>query len=183
MTQVTLHFDGATHGGNPGLGGAAAVISINNDPDLQVRVHNRMGLVGSNCAEYYGLVLGLRELLHLFPASPYELTIRGDSELVIKQMSGEWQVRDDIVRSYHLVADGLLGRVKKRMQTTGGVTTDMFDGRDCQLILQHIPREQNATADGLAKRAANMNVHPNLRFFHTAALNWFMDGTLQGTGR
>ena len=180
-TQVILHFDGATRGGNPGLGGAGAIVSINDDnTSNEVRVHNRMGLVGSNCAEYYGLILGLREVLHMFPASPFDLTIKGDSELVIKQITGKYQVQNDTVRSYHLVAVGLLGRIKKLITTSLGVTLGLGDERGCKITLLHIPREQNGKADSLAKKAAAMEVHPNLRFFHYPCIGWFLDGVLEG---
>jgi ribonuclease HI len=163
--EITIHFDGSTKEGNPGLGGASAVILI--DDEAVTSVWNRMGVVGSNCAEYYGLILGLREIVHLYPYIPFNLTIKGDSELVIKQLKGECQVNNGVVKNYYLVADGLLKDIQR--------------SRDpCTIRLLHIPREENRQADALAKRAAGVRIKPNLRYFHYPALEKFLDGEIQG---
>lgn len=172
LPEFTLFFDGATHNGNPGLGGAAAVIRIDDNRDNDVKVWNRMGFVGSNCAEYYGLILGLRELLHLYPTSPFSLIIKGDSELVIKQLVGKYEVHDEVLKNYHFVAKSLLEKMKADIFATdaGG-----------KIALKHIYRDRNQEADALAKRAAKMSVNPRLRFFHYPCLGSFINGHFHGT--
>ena len=162
--NIILSFDGSTKGGNPGQGGAAAIIYVDGVPDS--RVSNRMGVVGNNCAEYYGLILGLRELLHLFPTMEYDLTIKGDSELVIKQLDSKYQVRDDVLKNYYHVAKGLLARISKMASS---------------IRLLQVPREENRDADNLAKEATALQIRPNFRFWHYPCLNSFLDATIKGT--
>ena len=83
-----------------------AIILI--DGEEVAKVSNRMGLVGSNGAEYYGLILGLREIVHLYPYAPFNLTIKGDSEVVIKQLTGTYKVKNGLLRNYYLVTAGLI---------------------------------------------------------------------------
>merc|ERR1719343_971666 len=114
-----LNFDGATQGGNPGLGGAGAIIKVDDDHKNNVRVWNRMGSVGSNCAEYYGLILGLREVLHLSPVCAFSLEVYGDSELVVKQLQGQYKVDGNkVLKNYFVVARGLLETIRKNIQAT-----------------------------------------------------------------
>jgi ribonuclease HI len=162
--QITLFFDGSTRGGNPGDGGAAALFEIDGkvgDASNVAPVSNRMGFVGNNCAEYYGLILGLRELLHAYPMVDYALTIKGDSELVIKQLKGEYQIRDEVLKDYYFVARGLLARISK----TGS-----------SINFMHIQE-----ADALANEAAVLKISANLRFFHYPCQCSFLDGKIQGT--
>jgi len=88
LPHIEIYFDGSTDGPNTGKGGAAAVIyaqfrdNIRRlDQQLVASVSNTMGTVGNNCAEYYGLLLGLREMLH---GLALDLHILGNSEHVIK---------------------------------------------------------------------------------------------------
>jgi ribonuclease HI len=149
IPNIELYFDGSTKGSNPGIGGAGAVIiskghdvddgdsTSNNSGTVISTVSNRMGFVGNNCAEYYGLILGLRELLHCFPdVMEYNLKVMGDSELVIKQLSGEYEIRNNVLINYYMVACGLVKKVNRN---------------GASFTFVHIPREQNTQADALAK--------------------------------
>jgi len=179
LPEITIFFDGATKGSNPGQGGAGAIIVIDNQ--VVSSVSNRMGFAGNNRAEYYGLILGLRELIHLYPLSPasgYNLTIKGDSELVLKQLKGEYQVRDDVLKNYFLVAKGLLEQIKESITAAAG---DRHRDSQGTIRLVHVGREQNNQTDALAKKAAGMKINPRLRFFHYPCLGSFVDGEIQGT--
>ncbi|XP_015696270.1 uncharacterized protein LOC102703896 [Oryza brachyantha] len=83
-------------------------------------------------AKYEALVKGL-ELLKEIGVEAIE--VMGDSQLVIKQLSREYECRDDILRTYYEIAKELLEDFK-------------------QVTLTHIPREQNAEANCLAQRAS-----------------------------
>ena len=172
LAEITLCFDGATRGSNPGPGGAAAIIKVSDNADDDNRVSNRIGFVGNNCAEYYGLILGLRELIHTYPMMIYNLTIKGDSEVVMKQLTGEYRVRDDVLRNYYLVAKGLLKRISNQI----------LEGKDDlggKIRFAHVGRQENKEADSLAVTAAKMSMpQPSLRFFHYPCLNSFIHGIM-----
>ena len=83
-----LYFDGCSKG-NPGKAGAGAVIYKNNMEVFSISI-----FVGeketNNVAEYTGLLIGLKEAVKL---GIKDLVVNGDSQLVIKQMKGEYQVK------------------------------------------------------------------------------------------
>ena len=84
----SLYFDGCSKG-NPGKAGAGAVIYKNNIEIACISI-----FVGeketNNIAEYNGLLIGLQEARKL---GITHLEVKGDSQLVIKQMKGEYQVK------------------------------------------------------------------------------------------
>ena len=126
------------------------------------------GSFGNNCAEYYGLILGLREL---FCTCTQPWNIRSDRQgrlrsLLSNNSLQEYQIQDEVLTNYYHVAKGLLARISK----TGS-----------SVRLLHIPREQNREADDLAKRAAAQKIQPNLRFWHYPCQNSFFDATINGT--
>jgi len=121
--------DGAARG-NPGPAGAGAVLF-----DASGRVLERLGkFLGrqtNNVAEYQGLLLGLRRAREL---GAEELEVVADSELVIRQLSGAYQVRAPALRELHTEALALLKGFRR-------------------VKLIHVPREQNTEADEMSNRA------------------------------
>jgi hypothetical protein len=103
------------------------------------------------------------------------LNIKGDSELVIKQLKGEYQVNDDILKNYHLIVKGLLEVLLRSISVRA-----IYTGNVGHLRLLHIPREENVTADSLAKQAAGRSVKPILRYFHHPCLDRLWDGKVEG---
>jgi len=103
--------------------------------DDQGRVLERLGkFLGrqtNNVAEYQGLLLGLRRAGEL---GAEELEVVADSELMIRQLSGAYQVRAPALRELHTEALALLKGFRK-------------------VKLAHIPREENADADEMSNRA------------------------------
>jgi ribonuclease HI len=130
-TQHLIHVfsDGAARG-NPGPAGAGAVIT-----DASGRVLARLGrFLGhqtNNVAEYQGLLLGLR---HAQELGAREVEVRADSELMIRQLQGRYQVRNPALKPLHAEAMRLLRG---------------FD----RAGLKHIPREENKLADEMSNRA------------------------------
>jgi len=68
-----------------------------------------------------------------------ELEVLADSELIVKQLSGEYQVKADHLRPLHDEAKALLAG---------------FDKID----LRHIPREENEAADEMSNRAIDLRL-------------------------
>ena len=133
-----MQFDGGARG-NPGIAGAGVVLL---SPDGTV-LHKKSVYLGdditNNQAEYEALIMGLQLGLDL---GYKKLEVEGDSELIINQVTGNYKVR-----SSQLAV--LLKRVV-------GVLDEMED-----IIIRHIPRNQNKIADELANEA--MNLHESIR--------------------
>jgi ribonuclease HI len=88
--NYVLFFDGCCKG-NPGPGGAGAVLYKNG-----IEVWSDCSFVGknvtNNIAEYTGLLLGLNQAAKV---GIKQLTVNGDSQLVIKQMTGIYKVNSE----------------------------------------------------------------------------------------
>jgi len=95
------------------------------------RLGRSLGSQTNNVAEYMGLLLGLRRAAEL---GAEELEVVADSELMIRQLSGRYQVRSPALRRLHEEAMALLKGFRK-------------------VKLVHVPRSQNAEADEMSNRA------------------------------
>ena len=88
--EYNLFFDGCSKG-NPGPAGAGAVIYHND-----IEIWSDAFFVGkretNNVAEYSGLIRGLEEAVR---QNIKQISVKGDSELVIKQVNGVYKVRSD----------------------------------------------------------------------------------------
>ena len=94
MTEtITINFDGGSRG-NPGPAGIGVVLSAQDGTPL-VTLGKYVGVATNNVAEYMALILGLREAANL---GTQTVLIRGDSELVIKQMRGEYRVKNPALK-------------------------------------------------------------------------------------
>lgn len=136
ITEYCLKFDGCSKG-NPGPSGAGAVIYRNDS-----EVWSRSIYVGdketNNVAEYSGLILGLNKASEL---GIREMLVIGDSELIIKQMKGEYKVKSLNIMDFYLRA--------KRLAT-------LFD----EIQYQHVYRKDNVRADELANIGLEIKVNP-----------------------
>jgi ribonuclease HI len=129
LPRLRIYSDGAARG-NPGLAGAGAVLM---DPEGAVvaRLGKFLGHQTNNYAEYMGLLLGLKQAQAL---GAREVDVYADSELLIRQLGGRYQVKSPTLRPLFQEAQKLLagfGKVK----------------------LHHVPRAQNADADEMSNRA------------------------------
>jgi len=127
--RLTVHVDGGARG-NPGPAAVAAVVS---DSDGQVidEVSETIGRATNNVAEYRALIMGI-ERAHELGAT--ELDLVGDSELVVKQVRGEYRVKDAGLKPLHSAAQTALGKF-------------------AEWSIRHVKREQNADADALVNQA------------------------------
>ena len=94
-----MAFDGCSKG-NPGRAGAGAVIYCNH-----AEIWADAKFVGAketnNVAEYAGLIMGLHEALR---RNIKQITVQGDSELIIKQMKKEYAVKSPNIKEPFIIA-------------------------------------------------------------------------------
>lgn len=127
--RLRLYSDGAARG-NPGPSGAGAVLV---EPGGQVvaKVGKFLGNQTNNYAEYMGLLIGLK---HAKALGAKEIEIFADSELLIRQLGGRYQVKSPSLRPLYEEAVKLLNDFSR-------------------VKLVHVPREMNAAADEMSNRA------------------------------
>ncbi len=123
-----LYFDGGCQP-NPGKGGCGAVIELDHELVWE-GCRSLPGTSTNNAAEYGGLLLGLTQVLTL--PGLRSLEVRGDSNLVVKQLSGAFACHSPELRPLLQRARDLLARMP-------------FTAR-----FEHIDRASNAAADALA---------------------------------
>jgi ribonuclease HI len=132
--KVTVHVDGGARG-NPGPAAAAAVI----DGAVHDEASELLGVATNNVAEYRGLLLGLRRAREL---GATEVEVINDSELVAKQVNGEYKVKHPDMKPLHAEAMRALAQ---------------FDAWS----IRSVPRAQNADADRLVNEALDGGAHPS----------------------
>lgn len=125
-SNAVLFSDGAARG-NPGPAGIGAVLK-RGDGDTIAEISDYIGETTNNVAEYRALLAGVDRALS---CGVRELEVRADSELLIKQLKGLYQVRNAKLKPLHRRALELLSRFSK-------------------VKLVHVRREFNAEADRLA---------------------------------
>ncbi|HXV53286.1 MAG TPA: ribonuclease HI family protein [Solirubrobacterales bacterium] len=123
--RVVVHVDGGARG-NPGPAAIAAVVTTPEGEPVE-SVGEAIGRATNNVAEYRALLLGI-ERARALGAS--ELDLVGDSELVVKQVKGEYRVKDGGLRPLH-------AEVRRALEP--------FE----RWSIRHVRREQNADADAL----------------------------------
>ena len=132
LGKVLVHVDGGSRG-NPGPAAAGIVVSL---PDGTV-LHEAglyLGRATNNVAEYRGLLAGLQAAVTL---GATEVEVLSDSELLVRQMNGEYRVKNV----------GLLPLHEQASRLAGKFTACTF---------RHIRRERNVRADRLVNRALNL---------------------------
>lgn len=100
---LTLQFDGGSRG-NPGPAGIGVVVSAEDGTPL-VTFGRFIGRATNNVAEYRALITAMEKAKEL---GARKIIIRGDSELIIKQMRGEYRVKHPDMKILHAQAQALL---------------------------------------------------------------------------
>ena len=109
---LTLQFDGGSRG-NPGPAGIGVVVRAQDGTPL-VTLGRFIGRATNNVAEYRALITAMEEAKKL---GAKKILIKGDSELIIKQMKGEYRVKNEALRELSVEAGRLareLGNVEYR---------------------------------------------------------------------
>ncbi len=125
---LRVHIDGASRG-NPGPAGIG-VLFLGPDGAVVERMHRGIGEATNNVAEYSALLAGLDRAAALGVA---DLEVYSDSELLVRQLQGRYQVKHPALRPLYAAA-------RKRI---AGFS---------HFAIHHVPRELNAEADALANR-------------------------------
>lgn len=127
--RYQLFSDGACRG-NPGIGGAGAVI-IDGHENIIWEGKEYLGHCTNNIAEYKALILGLNGAISQGYKS---LNVYMDSELLAKQINGSYRVKNENLKV-------LMGEVRRLLAA--------FDS----IEVRHVPRIHNSRADKLANMA------------------------------
>ena len=106
--KARLYTDGGARG-NPGPAAYAYVLEAEDGTVLDAR-GEAIGVATNNVAEYRALVEGLRRAVE---AGVDELTVVSDSELIVKQMRGEYRVKNAALRELSIEASSLARKLKR----------------------------------------------------------------------
>jgi len=124
-----IFTDGGARG-NPGPAGIGVVI-VDDAGNIIAQHKKYIGEATNNVAEYKALILALEKVEEL---GGQQVTVRMDSELIVRQMQGRYKIKDSRLKI--LAADVL--KLIKNFQ---------------KVEFHHIPREQNKIADQLVNEA------------------------------
>ena len=133
MPTSTVHYVAYSDGASRGNPGPAAIGAVIYDPEGRevYRLARRLDTATNNEAEYRAAIAVLEAALGL---GARQVELRMDSELVVRQMSGRYRVRNP-----------RLARLHARMLAL----RQRFD----EVVVRHVPRTENKVADALANQA------------------------------
>lgn len=127
--MIIVYTDGGSRG-NPGP--AAYGVRIESPDGVLIdELQESIGIATNNVAEYRGLLAGLD---YAIANGQRDVLVRSDSELLVKQMKGEYKVKHPDMQRLHAEA-------RMRIAKLGKVK------------FEHVRRAMNAHADGLANKA------------------------------
>jgi len=132
LDKIIAHIDGGSRG-NPGPAAAGFVLADSNGVQLQAKAFF-LGRTTNNVAEYTGLVKALEAAKQI---GAEQLMLFSDSELLVRQINGQYKVKSELIRPFFRQAISLLGEFKNWK-------------------VRHITREKNKEADKLVNQALNL---------------------------
>jgi ribonuclease HI len=127
--KVIAYTDGAARG-NPGPAAIGVILKDENGKIL-ARISRRIGVTTNNQAEYLAIIAALEKAVSL---GAKNVIVKSDSELVVKQINGQFKIKNTALRPLY----------QKVVQLTGALES---------FSITYLPREQNKAADALANRA------------------------------
>ena len=131
--SLTLHSDGGSRG-NPGPAGAGAVLYDEQGQEVAA-LSRYLGRTTNNEAEYQALLMGLKRAQEL---GAQRLTVKMDSELIVRQLEGKYRVKAPGLKPMY-------DQAKRLLQGFASVT------------ILHVRREFNKRADELANQAMDQH--------------------------
>jgi ribonuclease HI len=130
---IYAYFDGGARG-NPGPAGYGVHI-VDDQGNVLSEQHGSLGIATNNVAEYRGVIAALQWAVEHDVKS---LTVRGDSQLIVEQMRGNYKVKNEGLKPLYLQARMLVMQI-------GDVR------------FEHVRREQNKDADRLSNLGMDGN--------------------------
>lgn len=124
--MITAYFDGGARG-NPGPAGYGVYI-VDALGNVLSEQHGSLGTATNNIAEYHGLIAALQWAVE---HEVKQITVKGDSQLIVEQMRGNYKVKNEGLKPLYLQARMLVMQI-------GDVR------------FEHVRREQNKDADRLS---------------------------------
>jgi ribonuclease HI len=127
--KIILNVDGASRG-NPGPS-AIGVTLKDEDLKLVATISARIGETTNNQAEYRALIAGLKKAIELGAS---QVQVRSDSELIVRQVKGQYRVKKEELKPLHAEARKLISLL-------------------AEFQISSVARAKNAEADKLANLA------------------------------
>ena len=171
--KIEMHFDGASKG-NPGIAGCGAHIvttetnseeSKSSSKSIYLRHYCKR--CTNNIAEYSGLLEGLKQISLIISEycthdtnntiqnnpsdvkkdkKSIQVQIRGDSNLIIQQMNGNWAVKNEGMKKKYNECRKIMNAIKSKVQSPS-------DDFTFSMSFEHVYRNMNTIADKLANEA------------------------------
>lgn len=133
--NVELYFDGGFLKQQQLAGLGAVIYFVQNQQKMRLRVNRQAtDLVSNNEAEYAALYEALKALEDL-GVHHQAISVKGDAQIVISQMSGDWPIYEQELQRWAQKIDDICDRLK------------------LQITYEHIERAHNGEADRLATQA------------------------------
>lgn len=136
--NVVIHCDGGSRGTTSYSGATTCGIVIRTG-EFSLHIAQRVADGTNNFAEYSALIIALEQIL-ILKGQIATLCVRMDSDMIVRQVRGEWKAKKANLIPLRDRAQALLHQL------------------DCQTDIQWIPRERNQTADALANEAYKFRV-------------------------
>lgn len=133
--RLSIHIDGGSRG-NPGPAAVGIVITNADSGEALREVGIHLGQTTNNVAEYQGLIRAVKAALELHAT---ELLIHSDSELMVRQVLGQYRVKSEDLRPLYQQALTLLRKIPK-------------------WTLTHVRRDKNQRADQLVNAALDAGI-------------------------
>ncbi len=139
MDKAKIYIDGAARG-NPGEAGIGILVKDGQDKKIK-SLYKYIGQATNNVAEYTALVYGLQEALIL---NLKDVVVYSDSELLVKQLNGEYKVKNFNLKPYY----------EQFLHLKSGFTG---------LEIRQISRAENKDTDKLANQAIDSRIDSSLK--------------------
>jgi len=136
MKKIIIYTDGGSRG-NPGKAGIGVVFCNEKEQVIKKYGEYLGDNLTNNDAEYQAIILALKKFKAIFGKAITEISdveIRADSELVVKQLNGDYRLQDPKIQQFFIEIWNL-----------------KFDFKSVKF--KHIPREKNKEADRLVNEA------------------------------
>lgn len=132
MKRLKIYVDGASRG-NPGDAGIG-IVMLDEDGNVVKEICDYIGQTTNNIAEYTALVTAMKEAIEV---GCEEIEVFSDSELMVKQIKGEYQIKNEGLKRLYSQVSQLMKEFKS-------------------FSINHVKREFNKRADELANEGIDM---------------------------